>query len=177
MALFLTGPNSCAPAIGSSRLCTLFMRRARVLRNAVVLKPSTLLHFHSVLRKRKYLALFASQRGRRPWPEGTEHRPHRRRRRNETPQSELGLSPHRPADREGFRRRPSWLTFIGHMKNSLWSCDLFRCESATLRTHWVLVVMDQFTRRVIGFSVRSGIVDGMSLCRMCQRAIRGHGPA
>ena len=33
---------------------------------------------------------------------------------------------------------PSWLTFLGHMKDSLWSCDLFRCESATLRTHWVL---------------------------------------
>jgi hypothetical protein len=31
------------------------------------------------------------------------------------------------------------------MKDSLWSLDLFRCESATLRTHWVLVVMDQFT--------------------------------
>jgi putative transposase len=27
---------------------------------------------------------------------------------------------------------PSWLTFLGHMKDSLWSCDLFRCESATL---------------------------------------------
>jgi putative transposase len=37
---------------------------------------------------------------------------------------------------------PSWLTFLGHMKDSLWSMDLFRCESATLRTHWVLVVMD-----------------------------------
>jgi hypothetical protein len=23
---------------------------------------------------------------------------------------------------------PSWLTFLGHMKDSLWSCDLFRCE-------------------------------------------------
>jgi hypothetical protein len=32
---------------------------------------------------------------------------------------------------------PSWLTFLGHMKDSLWSMDLFRCESATLRTHWV----------------------------------------
>jgi putative transposase len=29
---------------------------------------------------------------------------------------------------------PSWLTFLGHMKDSLWSMDLFRCESATLRT-------------------------------------------
>jgi hypothetical protein len=27
---------------------------------------------------------------------------------------------------------PSWLTFLGHVKDSLWSCDLFRCESATL---------------------------------------------
>jgi len=27
---------------------------------------------------------------------------------------------------------PSWLTFLGHMKDSLWSTDLFRCESATL---------------------------------------------
>ena len=25
---------------------------------------------------------------------------------------------------------PSWLTFLGHMKDSLWSYDLFRCESA-----------------------------------------------
>lgn len=33
---------------------------------------------------------------------------------------------------------PSRLTFIGHMKDSLWSVDLFRCESITLRTHWVL---------------------------------------
>jgi putative transposase len=50
---------------------------------------------------------------------------------------------------------------------------LFRCESATLRTHWVLVVMDQFTRRIVGFGVQGGIVDGAALCRMFQRAIRG----
>ena len=34
--------------------------------------------------------------------------------------------------------------------------------------------MDQFTRRIIGFSVHSGIVDGVALCRMFQRVIRGH---
>ena len=68
---------------------------------------------------------------------------------------------------------PSWLTFLGHMKDSLWSCDLFRCESATLRTHWVLLVMDQFTRRIVGFGVQGGIVDGAALCRMFKRAIRG----
>jgi hypothetical protein len=43
---------------------------------------------------------------------------------------------------------PSWLTFIGHVKDSLWSLDLFRCESMTLQTYWVLVVMDQYTRRI-----------------------------
>ena len=68
---------------------------------------------------------------------------------------------------------PSWLTFIGHMKDSLWSVDMFRCESLMLRTHWVLVVMDQFTRRIIGFGVHRGIVDGLALCRMFQQAIRG----
>jgi transposase InsO family protein len=31
--------------------------------------------------------------------------------------------------------------------------DLFRCESILLRSYWVLVVMDVFTRRIIGFGV------------------------
>jgi len=68
---------------------------------------------------------------------------------------------------------PSWLTFLGHMKDSLWSVDLFRCESATLRTHWILVVMDQFTRRILGFGVHTGSVDGVALCRMFNHALRG----
>ena len=37
---------------------------------------------------------------------------------------------------------PSWLTFIGHAKDSLRSVDLFRCESIRLRSYWVVVVMD-----------------------------------
>src|SRR6266446_8809408 len=41
--------------------------------------------------------------------------------------------------------------------------DLFRCESATLRAHWVLVVMDRYTRRIIGFGVQAGKVDGVGL--------------
>ena len=51
-------------------LCTLFMRPARVLRSAIVLKPSTLLHLHSVLRRRKYRMLFSPKRARRPGPNG-----------------------------------------------------------------------------------------------------------
>src|SRR6059036_257917 len=51
-------------------LCTLFMRPARVLRSGILLKPSTLLHLHSVLRKRKYRMLFSPERRHRPGPKG-----------------------------------------------------------------------------------------------------------
>jgi hypothetical protein len=51
-------------------LCTLLMRPARVLRSAVLLKPSTLLHFHKMLTKQKYRLLFSSTRVRRPGPKG-----------------------------------------------------------------------------------------------------------
>ena len=61
------------------------------------------------------------------------------------------------------------------MKDSLWSVDLFRCKSITLQTHRGLVVMDQFTRRIIGFGLQAGDVDGMALCRMFNRAIADKG--
>ena len=51
-------------------LCTLLMRPARVLRSAVVLKPSTLLHFHKMLTKQKYRLLFPPNRICRPGPKG-----------------------------------------------------------------------------------------------------------
>src|SRR5262245_15357007 len=70
---------------------------------------------------------------------------------------------------------PSWLTFIGHTTDSLWSVDLFRCESIVLRSYWVLVVMDQFTRRLVGFGVHGGAVTGADVCRMFNAAIRGQG--
>jgi transposase InsO family protein len=189
-------PNLCAADRIIGGLCTLFMRRARVLRCAIALKPSTLLHLHSVLRKRKYRTLFSFEYGRRPGPKGPKKdlidavvaMKHR------NPSwgcpriaQQIALAFGVAIDKDVVRRilsvhyrpesdsgGPSWLTFLGHAKDSLWSCDLFRCESATLGTHWVLLVMDQFTRRIIGFGVHSGTVDGMALCRMFHRAIRGH---
>jgi putative transposase len=176
-------------------LCTLFMNPARVLRSAIVLKPSTLLHLHHVLAKRKYRILFSPKRRRQPGPKGPN---------KELIDAVVELKRRNPnwgcpriaqqitwafgakIDKDVVRRilsvhyrkesdsgGPSWLTFLGHMKDSLWSCDLFRCESARLRTHWVLLVMDQFTRRIVGFGVQGGIVDGAVLCRMFKRAIRG----
>ena len=71
-------------------------------------------------------------------------------------------------------RGPSWLTTIGHAKGSLWSVDLFRGESIVLKSHWVMVVMDQYTHRIIGFGVLAGNVDGAALCRMFNHATSGH---
>jgi putative transposase len=34
--------------------------------------------------------------------------------------------------------------------------------------------MDQYTRRIVGFGVHAETLDGPSLCRMSNRAIRGH---
>jgi hypothetical protein len=48
---------------------------------------------------------------------------------------------------------PSWLTVIGHAKDSLWSVDFFRCESMLLKSYWIMVMMDVFTRRIVGFGV------------------------
>jgi hypothetical protein len=74
---------------------------------------------------------------------------------------------------------PSWLTTIGHAKDSLWSrgagpVGLFRCESILLKSLWVMVVLDQYTRRIIGFSVLAGNVDGPALCRMFNHSTSGH---
>jgi putative transposase len=99
---------------------------------------------------------------------------------------EIALSFHIQIDKDVVRRilachyrkgqdpdGPTWLTFLGDMKDSLWSMDLLWCASATLRTHCVLVVMDQYTRRIVGFGVHAGTVDGVALCRMFNCAIRG----
>jgi transposase InsO family protein len=72
-------------------------------------------------------------------------------------------------------RGPSWLTTLGHAKNSLCSIDLFRCESIVLTSHWIMVVMDQYIRRIIGFAVHAGDVDGPVLCRMFNNATSRQG--
>ena len=175
-------------------LCSLLMRPARVLRSAVVLKASTLLHFHKMLTKQKYGLLFSPKGRSRPGPKGPLKEwidaVVEMKRRNPTwgckrIAQQMTLAFGVEIDKDVVRRilgthfrpefgsgGPSWLSFIGHAKDSLWSIDLFRCESAILRTHWVLVVMDQFTRRIVGFAVHRGVVDGVALCRMFGRAIR-----
>ncbi len=55
---------------------------------------------------------------------------------------------------------PSWLPFFAQTKDGLWSVDLFRCESILLRSHWVLVAIDAFSRRIVGFGIDSEYIDG-----------------
>jgi transposase InsO family protein len=66
---------------------------------------------------------------------------------------------------------PSWLSFIAQLKDSLWSVDLFRCESILLKSYWVMAVMDMFTRRLVGFGVEPASIDGVSVCRMFNHAL------
>src|SRR5438045_4959453 len=50
--------------------CSLFLRPTRLVRSAIVLKPSTLLNFHRSLVKRKYRLLFSSTSREKPGPQG-----------------------------------------------------------------------------------------------------------
>jgi putative transposase len=176
-------------------LCALVMRPGRLIRSAIVLKPSTLLSLHRALTQRKYRRLFLSTMRTKPGPKGPSQEVIAAvvdmKRRNPTwgcPRiaQQITLAFGVAITKDVVRRilavwyrpepgsaGPSWLTVLGHTKDSLWSLDLFRCESAILRTHWVLAVMEQCTRRIVGFAVQRGVVDGVELCRMFNRATQG----
>jgi putative transposase len=162
--------------------CSLLVKPTRLVRTAIALKPSTLLNFHRALVQRKYQLLFSLKRKVKPGPKGPDaeiiNAVVEMKQRNRTwgcpriaEQINLafGTSINKDVVRrilalhyrpEPNSRGPSWLTFLGHMKDSLWSLDLFRCESVALQTYWVLVVMDQYTRRIIGFGIQAGVIDG-----------------
>jgi len=165
---------------------------------AVALRPSTLLAFHQALIRRKYRRLFSSTPGpRKPGPKGPDEALIKAIVELKSRNPRFGcpriariiahtfgvdvdknvvyrvLAKHyRPAPGGSG---PSWLSFIGHTRDSLWSVDLFRCESIVLRSYWVLVVMDQFTRRLVGVGVHCGPVNGTDVCRMFNVAIHGRG--
>ncbi len=169
-------------------LCASLMRPARLLRSAIVLRPSTILSFHRALVKRKYRLLFTPKNRGKPGPKGPS--PEliaaivEMKRKNpsfgyQRISDQVSMVFDIEIDKDVVRRvlakhyRPepgsnglSWLTFLGHSEDSVWTVDLFRCESLILRSHWVMVVMDQFTRRIIGFAVHAGMLDGLTVCRL-----------
>ena len=172
---------------------SLFVNPRRIPRSAVIIKPSTLLRCHEALVKCKYQWLYSSRKKGKPGPKGPSPElikvivelkrrnpkygcPRIAQQINRAFGTDINkdvvrrilAKHHHPESDPGSG--PSWLTFIGHLKDSLWSVDLFRSESILLNTHWVLVVMDQFTRRIIGFGVHAGDVDGIALCCMFNNA-------
>ena len=122
-------------------VCSLFIRPTRVVRSAIVLKPSTILDFHRHLRTRKYRVLFSPTRRGRPGPKGPSRElvaaiveMKRRNPRWGCPRlaRQIGLAFEVPIDKDVVRRvlatryrpasnsnGPSRLTFLGHAKDSL----------------------------------------------------------
>jgi transposase InsO family protein len=176
---------------------SLLIRPHRLPKVAVVVSLATLHRFHDALKKRKYRRLFSAHSKGKPGPQGPSQElinaiveMKMRNPRFGCPRiaQQLSKAFGIEVDKDVVRRvlakhywplpgggGPSWLTVIGHTKDSLWSVDLFRCESILLTTHWVMVVMDQFTRRIIGFGIQVGDVDGPALCRMFNQAVAGQG--
>lgn len=168
----------------------------RLTKIAVILKPATLIKFHQALVKKKYQALYGrkmlSPPGRRGPSEAVIQLVIEMKQRNpgfgyqriamQIYQS-FGIDISRFAVGRILRKArkhlptndgPSWLTFIGHLTDHLWSVDLFRCESILLKSHWVMIALDQYTRRIIGFAVHRGDPTGLSVCLMLIRIKRGY---
>jgi putative transposase len=176
---------------------SLFLNPRRLARSAIIIKPSTLLSFHSAMKKRKYRFLYSTSGGRKPGPKGPSREVieaiiemKQRNPRYGCPRiaQQINVAFGLDLDKDTVRRvlavhykpdpgnrGPSWLTTLGHAKDSLWSIDLFRAESINLKTHWIMVVMDQYTRRIIGFAVHVGNVDGPAVCRMFNDATSRRG--
>ena len=84
-------------------LCALLVRPARLIRSAIVLKPSTLLSLHQALTESKVSATLLTEAKAQARSKGTVQRTHRSRCANKTAQSHLGLSANCSADYPGFR--------------------------------------------------------------------------
>jgi putative transposase len=178
-------------------LTTLFIRPHRISKLSSLLATGTLSKFHKALVDRKYRLLFSSTGHRRkPGPKGPSPELIAAivavKSRNpmfgcvriaQEIADAFGIELNKDVVRRVLEKHykpdgsdsngPSWLTFVAHTKDSLWSVDLFRCESILLRSHWVMVVMDLFTRRIIGFGVHAGDVDGVAVCRMFNSVVAG----
>ena len=201
--IVLRRPRQRAPPLtASDRLLfgfgALFLSPGRIRKVAIGVRPSTLLALHQALVRRTYRRLFSSSEcPKQPGPKGPSEAliqaivelksrnprfgcPRITRIIARTFGANIDknvvycvLSTHYRPIPGGTG--PSWLSFIGHTTDSLRSVDFFRCESIVLRSDWVLVVMDQFTCRLVGVGVHRGPVTGADLCRMCNAAMHGRG--
>jgi putative transposase len=136
-----------------------YINPKRLYRLAILIKPITLLKLHKAFIMRKYRSLFSNKIYKKPGRIGPtqemidlvlEYK-------NRNPRfgylriamqisNQFGTKIssdsvrrilnkfHRPDPNNNSG--PSWLTFLGHTKDSLWSLDLFRTASINLKSHW-----------------------------------------
>ena len=128
-------------------LCAILMRPTRLIRSAIVLKPSTILSFHRTLVKRKYRLLFTPKTGGKPGPRGPS--PElvaailKMKRRNpnfgyQRIADQISVAFDIEIDKDVVRRvlarlyrpepgsnGPSWLTFLDHSKRQFVERGLF----------------------------------------------------
>ena len=177
-------------------LIRFFISDQRISKIAVTLKPATILQFHKALVKKKYSHLYSHKAPKKLGRKGPEQSVidlviEMKTRNPKIGYGRISMQVYQAFGIEisrftvgriirkhvgsnpGKNSGPSWLTFIGHMKDSLWSVDLFRCESITLKSHWVMIIMDQYTRNIVGFSVHAGDPNGVAYCRMFNKIISG----
>ena len=176
-------------------LLAFFIDEERLQKVAVIMRPATILSFQVALVKRKYSRLYSNKTDKKPGRKGQDEAlvdlVIEMKARNpsfgygriamqifeafgiEISRFAVGRILRKNENRVLPGGGPSWLTFIGHMKDSLWSVDLFRCESIVLKSHWVMVVLDQYTRRIVGFAVHAGDCDGVAYCRLFNEIISG----
>ncbi len=169
----------------------------RLRKLAIIVRPATILNFHKALVNRKYRLLYSAKHQGKPGPKGPDpeliklvvEMKHRNPRMgydriaiqiyqafgivvDKHVVRRILAKHYRPRDPGG----PSWLTFLSQTKDSLWSIDLFRCESIPLKSHWVMLAIDINTRRIMGFATHAGDVDAIIACRLFNRIQAGRSP-
>jgi transposase InsO family protein len=174
-----------------------FVSKRRLSRVGILIKPATFMKFHRSLVKRKYRELYSNRNGRTGRPRiGDEIRILVTEIKKENPSFGCPRIALTVADRTGVAiseetvRRilrvanfglpddgPSWLSFLGSQIDSLWSVDMFKAESILLKTHWVMVVMDQCSRKIIGFaSMKTSALSGENICALFNRILGVQNP-
>jgi len=169
----------------------------RLQKLAVVVKPTTILNFHRALVQRKYRRLYSAKNPGQPGPKGPEPKLIKlvvdiKQRNPRMGYDRIAMQIYQAfgvkVDKHVVRRilakyykppypgGPSWLTFLSQTRDSLWSIDLFRCESIHLRSLWIMLAIDVNTRQLIGFATHAGDVDGLTACRLFNRILAGRSP-
>ena len=133
-------------------MIVIFIQTKRLSKITIILKPSTLLKIHKSFVQKKYSKLFSNKNPKKPGRKSPSEEiinlvlafkirnpkfGYMRIAMQIKNQFNIDINSdvvrrilnkhYKPTidDNNG----PSWLTFLGHSKDSLWSLDLFRCES------------------------------------------------